>query len=37
MLAAANEAGLSADPNHQAQFPSNDFSTISINLFKPKQ
>ena len=36
MLAAADEAGLSADPNHQAQFPNKDISTISINLFKPK-
>ena len=34
MLEAANEAGLICDPLYQARFPSDEISTISINLFR---
>ena len=34
MLKAAEEAGLIADPEYQARFPSNEIPTISINLFR---
>ena len=37
MLSAANEAGLIANPQHQARFPNNEFATISINLFTPQK
>ena len=34
MLSAANEAGLTAEPEYQARYPNNNLATISINLFK---
>jgi len=33
-LKAAEAAGLSLDPNHQAKYPPSDLATVSINLLR---